>query len=191
MNETSQKILEAAICVFARDGVAGATTREIARTARVNEVTLFRYFKNKNELLRRVVARCSESFEHVFAEASFETRADLRRTVLAYATIYMSVLHENEDFVRTFLGELNRHPKLCRSLFIESSKPARQKFIAYLQAAQKRRLVRRNLDVTTAADAFTGMLLAGVIRRPLTEAVYRNEDYVKTCLELFFKGIEA
>jgi AcrR family transcriptional regulator len=190
MKETSRRILDAAIRVFARDGVAGATTREIARTARVNEVTLFRYFKNKDELLRRVVARCSERFEHVFTEASFETRTYLRRTVLTYGTIYVGMLHENEDFVRTFLGELGRHPKLCRSLFIESAKPARQKFISYLQAAQKRRLVRRNLDVTTAADAFSGMLLSGVIRRPLTETAYRNEDYVKTCLELFLKGIE-
>jgi AcrR family transcriptional regulator len=190
MKETGQKIIEAAMRVIARDGVGGATTREIARTARVNEVTLFRYFKNKNELLRRVVLSCSERFEHIFAEARFETRTDLRRTVMAYAKIYVAVLHDNEDFVRTFMGELNRHPKLCRSLFVESSKPARQKFIAYLQAAQKQRLVRRNLDVTTAADALTGMLLSGMIRRPLTGTVYRHEDYVATCLELFLKGIE-
>jgi AcrR family transcriptional regulator len=191
MKETGQKILEAAMRVFARNGVAGATTREIARTAQVNEVTLFRYFRNKNELLRRVVLSCSERLEHIFTEAPCETRADLRRTVLAYAAAYVGMLHENEDFVRTFLGELNRHPKLCRSLFIESSKPARQKFIAYLQNARKRGLVRRNVDVTTAADALSGMLLSGVIRRPLTEGAYRNEAYVKTCLELFLKGIEA
>jgi AcrR family transcriptional regulator len=46
MKGTEEKILLAATRVFARQGVSGATTREIARRARVNEVTLFRHFKN-------------------------------------------------------------------------------------------------------------------------------------------------
>ncbi len=190
MKKTDQRILEAAIRVFARDGVSGATTREIARRAKVNEVTLFRHFKNKNELLRQVIIQCSQRCSHVFNEAPFETKADLRQTVTTYAEAYVQMLHENENFVRTFLGELNRHLKLCRRLFVESSKPIRQKFIHYLEASQKSRLVRKDLDATTAADALTGMLLSGVMRRPLTESVYPNKRYVKTCVELFLKGIE-
>jgi len=190
MKNTGERILEAAIRVFGRDGVSGATTREIARSARVNEVTLFRHFKNKDELLRQVVLQCSKRYEHVFADAPFETQADLRRTVQNFASLYARMLLDNEDFVRTFFGELNRHLKLCRRLFVDSAKPARHKFIAYLRSAQKSRLVRRNLDVTTAADALTGMLLAGVIRRPLTESVYPSARYVETCVDLFLKGIE-
>jgi AcrR family transcriptional regulator len=191
MKNTGERILEAAIRVFGRDGVSGATTREIARSARVNEVTLFRHFKNKDELLRQVILHCSKRYEHVFTQAPFETEADLRRTVQNFATLFASMLLDNEDFVRTFFGELNRHLKLCRHLFVESAKPARLKFIAYLRAAQKGRLVRRNLDVTTAADALTGMLLAGVIRRPLSKSVYPYANYVETCVELFLKGIQS
>ena len=69
MKETGERILEAATRVFARDGVSGATTREIARAAKVNEVTLFRYFKNKNELLQKVIAQCSRRCVHLFEEA--------------------------------------------------------------------------------------------------------------------------
>ena len=190
MKDTNQRILDAATRIFARDGVSGATTRAIANAARVNEVTLFRHFKNKEELLRQVVLQCSKRYEHVFAEAPFETQDDLRRTVQTFATAFSRMLRDNEDFVRTFLGELNRHPKLCRRLFVESAKSARQKFIAYLRAAQKRGLVSRSIDVTTSADALTGMLLAGMIRRPLTESIYTREHYVETCLKLFLKGLE-
>ena len=49
----------------------------------------------------------------------------------------------------------------------------------------------RKGDVITAADALTGMLLAGILRRPLTESTYGNARYVETCVELFLKGIEA
>ena len=191
MKETGQRILDAALRVFARDGVSGATTREIARVAKVNEVTLFRYFRNKNELLRQVVLQSCKRYEQVFADASLDTPDDLRRTVRTYAGAYAKKLRENEDLVRTFMGELKRHLKLCRRLFIESAKPGRQKFIAYLAAGQKARLVRKDLDVTIAADALTGMLLSGILRRPLTESAYGNARYVATCVELFLKGIEA
>ena len=190
MKDTSQRILDAALLVFGRDGVSGATTREIARVAKVNEVTLFRYFKSKNELLRQVVVQSCKRYEQVFAGASLETVDDLRRTVRTYAEAHAGKLRDNEDFVRTFVGEMTRHLKLCRSLFVESVKPVRQKFIAYLQAAQKVGLVREDLDPATAADALTGMLMAGALRRPLTESIYSSKRYVATCVELFLKGIE-
>jgi AcrR family transcriptional regulator len=191
MKDTGHRILAAATRVFGRDGVSGATTREIARVAKVNEVTLFRYFRNKNELLRQVVLQSSKNYEQVFAAASLDTPEDLRRTVRTYAGTCAQKLLANEDLVRTFMGELKRHLKLCRRLFVESAKPGRQKFIAYLAAAQQARLVRKDLDVTIAADALTGMLLAGVLRRPITESAYSHARYVASCVELFLKGIET
>jgi len=47
---TEARILEAAVQLFAQNGFKGASTRDIARLARVNEVTLFRYFPRKNDL---------------------------------------------------------------------------------------------------------------------------------------------
>lgn len=190
MKDTGQRILDAAMRVFGRDGVSGATTREIARVAKVNEVTLFRYFKNKNELLRQVVLQSCKRYEQVFAGASVETPEDLRRVVSNYAEAYAQKLCDNEDLVRTFIGEMKRHLKLCRRLFVETAKPGRQKFIEYLQAAQKTRLVRKDLDPAMVADALTGMLMTGSLRRPLTDSIYSNRRYVETCVELFLKGIE-
>jgi len=190
MKDTRQRILEAALAVFGRDGISGATTREIARVAKVNEVTLFRYFKNKNELLRQTILCSASRYEQVFAEASLESAAEVRRTVRSYAQAFANKLQENEDMVRTFMGELKRHLKLWRSLFNEASKSSRHKFIAYLKAAQKAGLVRKGLDAETAADALTGMLMSGTLRSPLTDSFYSSKRYVETCVELFLKGIE-
>src|ERR1700742_3878250 len=52
---TKKRILAAAELVFSRDGFQGATTREIAREAGVNEVTLFRHFRSRDELLRETI----------------------------------------------------------------------------------------------------------------------------------------
>jgi AcrR family transcriptional regulator len=190
MVSTEDKILRAATGVFAKRGVSGATTREIARRARVNEVTLFRHFRNKDELLERVITCSSQRFEDVFATAPLRTAADFRRTVENYAQVYARKLIENEELVRTFMGELTRHLALCRRLFAEGGKPARQKFIAYLRAAKRRGHVRSGIDPTMSADALSAMLLGGVLRRPLTSAQYYIEDYVKTCVKIYLKGLQ-
>ncbi|HEY0256701.1 MAG TPA: TetR/AcrR family transcriptional regulator, partial [Candidatus Methylacidiphilales bacterium] len=175
--DTSQRIIEAATRVFAREGIAGATTREIARRAKVNEVTLFRHFKNKQELLQQVVLKSSKDYESVFENAPRETIDDVHRMVEAHVAVYMRKLRANEEFIRTFYGELTRHPQLCRQFFANSFRPRRRKFIAYLQAAQKEGLVWDKLDVTTAADALTGMLVAGILRRPFTDEEYSNSRF--------------
>ena len=48
---TRRRILDAALDVFAASGTRAATTRRIAELAGVNEVTLFRHFGTKGELL--------------------------------------------------------------------------------------------------------------------------------------------
>jgi AcrR family transcriptional regulator len=47
---TEQRILDAAVELFAAQGFHGATTRAIAQLADVNEATLFRYFSRKQDL---------------------------------------------------------------------------------------------------------------------------------------------
>jgi AcrR family transcriptional regulator len=189
LNLTSDRIIDAATCVFAREGIAGATTREIARLAKVNEVTLFRHFKNKNELLQQVVLKSRKDYESVFEDAPIETEDDVRRTVAAHVAIHLQKLRAKEEFVRTFYGEWKRHPDLCRRILVESAKPVRRKFIDYLKAAQKKGLIWDDIDVTTAADALTGMLVAGILRRPFTDREYTNSRFSKTCQKLFFRGI--
>jgi AcrR family transcriptional regulator len=190
MKETEQRILDAAMRVFGRDGVSGATTREIARVARVNEVTLFRHFRNKNELLRQMVLCSAKQYDLVFASASVKSRTEFRKTVRSFAKAYQLKLRSHEDLVRTFIGELKRHLKLSRRLFDEGSKNTRHRFIDYLKSAQKAGLVRKDIDPVTATDAFGGMMMIGVLRRPLTESYYSLDHYFDTCVDLFLKGIE-
>src|SRR5689334_4907901 len=49
-NNTEQRILEAAVQLFARQGFSGTSTREIARLADVNETSVFRHFPHKQDL---------------------------------------------------------------------------------------------------------------------------------------------
>jgi TetR/AcrR family transcriptional regulator len=54
-------ILQAAICEFARQGIAGARTDAIARTAKVNKALLYYYFHDKETLY-------GAALDHAFGE---------------------------------------------------------------------------------------------------------------------------
>ncbi|MGB3649960.1 MAG: TetR/AcrR family transcriptional regulator, partial [Rivularia sp. (in: cyanobacteria)] len=53
---TRQRIINAAVELFAAQGVTDTTTKAVAQLAKVNEVTLFRHFGNKHGLLLAVIS---------------------------------------------------------------------------------------------------------------------------------------
>ena len=59
--ETGQAILRAAAELFAERGYAGTTTRALAERAGVNEVTIFRRFKNKQGVLAALAAAVNDA----------------------------------------------------------------------------------------------------------------------------------
>lgn len=50
-----EKVLRAATLLFAAKGFEGTSTRDVARKAKVNEITIFRLFKNKQDLYLRIL----------------------------------------------------------------------------------------------------------------------------------------
>jgi AcrR family transcriptional regulator len=52
-----EKVLKAATALFSARGFGGTSTRDVARRARVNETTLFRLFKSKQDLYLNVLDR--------------------------------------------------------------------------------------------------------------------------------------
>jgi AcrR family transcriptional regulator len=52
---TQERVLAAAAELFARHGYNGVSTRAIASKARVNEITIYRYYARKRELYRAVL----------------------------------------------------------------------------------------------------------------------------------------
>ena len=51
LDNTEEKIVNATFNILQKEGVTKATTKRIAKEAGVNEVTIFRKFENKNNLI--------------------------------------------------------------------------------------------------------------------------------------------
>lgn len=63
---TEEQILQAAGEVFAEKGYAGASTREIARRARLRQPSLYHYFPNKAAMLARLIEQAGEGSLAIF-----------------------------------------------------------------------------------------------------------------------------
>lgn len=185
--ETRHRLIEAAVAV-ARAGLQGATTREIARTAAVNEVTLFRHFKNKEQLLQAVVDY-SFSLQKQTLEPCEEWTGNVREDVRRYARLYYQMLESNEALIRMFIGEAKRHPEAARAILHEAARARRERKTAYLRTLQQQGKIRPDIDPAVAVDLFTGMLLAGVLRSGLATVEYSRERYLDSCVDLWLRGL--
>lgn len=78
-----QQILDAALKVFSSQGYTGATTRRIAEEANVAEVTIFRKFQSKENLLKEVLIRNRVEISELDNLFRIEEDADIETELLA------------------------------------------------------------------------------------------------------------
>lgn len=72
-SEKRQAILQAALELFADQGFHGAPTSQLAQKAGVGVGTLYRYFKDKDDLIRGLYRRVrQDAMERVFSESAGE-----------------------------------------------------------------------------------------------------------------------
>ena len=94
MKETEKKILLAATKLFSEQGYNGVSTRKIAEQAGVNEITLFRYFKNKGNLLQAVI-RYFAYEGNIIEKIGHEITGDIKKDVSIFAETYYMFLQNN------------------------------------------------------------------------------------------------
>jgi AcrR family transcriptional regulator len=106
------QIFQAVIKTIAERGYAGATTRQIAECAGVSEVTLFRKFGTKAELVKRTISALVDTTE--FESATHYT-GDIRADLLRVLKAYREGVIRNEQFFFVLFAELSRNPELADS----------------------------------------------------------------------------
>src|SRR3954466_9683879 len=103
MESSRMKILSAAQRVYAEHGFRGATTRRIAETAGVNEVTLFRIFGSKDALLAEAV-RPNGARREVAVLTS--DPADPEAELTAWVSAQLTFLRERRSLIRKAMSEI-------------------------------------------------------------------------------------
>jgi AcrR family transcriptional regulator len=108
-----QTIYQSAIRVVIERGYSGATTKQIAEAAGISEVTLFRKYGNKAQLVKQAIMAMAGQIDLQTAAAyTGDVAADLLRVV----ETYQASAGEFGQFFYTVLLEIPRHPDLSDSL---------------------------------------------------------------------------
>lgn len=116
-----QRILEAAVKVFAKQGFHQSTVSQIAREAGVADGTIYLYFKNKDDILvqffnyktKQVFAQFREEVDKA-GKAVDKLQNLVRRHLEEFqrdrnmAVVYQAATHQNIDLVREQIKEMSK-----------------------------------------------------------------------------------
>jgi len=108
-----EQIYQAVMQVVSERGYAGATTKQMADAAHVSEVTLFRKYENKAQLVKQAISFIVEQTDFVSAaQYTGDIHADLVRVVQAYQDTAI----KHGLFFAALFSEVSRYPELVDSM---------------------------------------------------------------------------
>ena len=190
--DTRQRIIAAALRLFGQIGYTQASTRLIAETAGVNEVTLFRHFGSKKNLL----LACVEHFNAGGFSATFEAKlsGDYPRDIALMARLQLQNTAENLDVLRLLLSDTRNLPELQEAMRRGGSGNIAL-VAAYFQRQIEAGVVRPGLPAGALAWAFDGLFSTPVIFANLfTDGgtpVLPDERTLEALVDLFVCGTQA
>ena len=190
-----QRILDAALKVFASEGYTGATTRRIAEEANVAEVTLFRKFQSKENLLREVLLKNRATFSVLDKLFQPEKDVDLETDLRILGKNIAKVMKNNkEDGKRRMLmlmlfEEGRRRPEVAEilsSVFQMNITRLSEYFELQIKNGKM-----RNINPRSAAITFISYFVhTSLLRSSLGDSFLGNSDEeIERFIDIFTKGI--
>jgi AcrR family transcriptional regulator len=156
-------ILNAARCVFARQGYAETVVDDIACQAGIAKGTLYLYFKSKEDIFLAALIEDARRLEDLTRERmqAVDTWEDKLKT---YVDVRLDYLESHSDFLRIYLAEIRtmmvRGMKMQSDLFHcmrESESHLAQVFAAAI-AKKEIRTVDPELAALTLSDLTRGIM---------------------------------
>lgn len=172
MMRTREKILECAENLFGDIGYDAVTTKDIAKKVGCNEVTLFRIFKNKNNILEEIINRSidEKGILKIFYESlTGELEGDISKVIFLYEDFLKS--HEHLFKLQLKLSDVDI-PKFMRTMEIKS----------YLIEHFKQCFLKEGIEYS--AEIFVTDILESILGKALLRIVLKEEE--GRMRELFF-----
>ncbi len=184
-----ERLLEATLQVFAETGYRGATTRRIAQQAGVNEVTLFRQFGSKEQLIHEAL-QCAGGLEEGAALPAVprDPRQELTEFCLAHARHFSA----GRALIRKVLSEIDEHPDMV-PFVTRNPVECRGSLIDYLVRLREEGFARVDFDPAVAAAMLMGAIFSDAMVREVMPPPNgaSTEDMVRGFVDLFVRMIGA
>jgi AcrR family transcriptional regulator len=188
--ETRGRILAAARDVIGRKGKRGATTREIADVAGVNEATLFRHFGTKEALL----VACAQHFCGYLelADVAAQLTGNLANDLLAVSRLMLTRFDSLQDMIRWSLVE----EEYEKDIFAQTAWRPQLAIMAIMTVFMQRRVEAGELrgDAQKLAMVFLGLIFMHALSRKKfpDSPLHRGEgdDALRFYVDVFLNGVK-
>lgn len=169
---TRDRIIEAAYTLFSEKGYHGTSTREIAKTASVSEVTLFRIFGTKESLFEEVL-KTKSIIPDLLAMIRDVENYSLEDLLFSLAKRFYYTLVSKKKFIMITLSEVNQYSEKVRDIY--------QKLIDQIDELlvkifSKYKSTNKNYDLKIIAKAFRGI----IFNLFLTNEILLRKDITKS-----------
>jgi AcrR family transcriptional regulator len=177
-------ILDAAMAMVIAHGYTGATTRQIATAAGVNEITLFRRFANKRSLVLAAIHRDLGQITNPALKASGDLETDLLGVLEHFTRTY----RDHAGLPLVIILEATRNPELADLI---REPVTAQLGLRELIASYQRSGHLRPEPPEQAVNALIGPLLAYAVDTQLNIASPTGPPDPRDLLDRFLQGHQS
>jgi TetR/AcrR family fatty acid metabolism transcriptional regulator len=185
-----QRILDAAVAVFAEKGFFVARISDIADRANVADGTVYLYFKNKEEILMTAINTAFDAFmrhARIELEKIPSPAARLRRL----AFLHLDAFGSNRNLAVVFQMELRQSTRFIA----EFSHHQMLEYLGLVRAAiregQERGEFRRDMPEKFAANCFFGAIDEMVTSWILSEHDYPLTNVSDVVMDILLNGMQT
>lgn len=191
-----KEILSVAINIFAEKGFNSATTKEIAKEASVAEGTIFRYFKNKKEILNKVMTELicvigDKDIKIRLKKVIEENRYKGEKEVLkAIFLDRINLIEKHLDIIKIVITEMQYHEDL-REAYIKNIIMTGKSLISEIIEEGIKKGYFRKVDVSIVVRSFTGIIGMYILQKNLFPEIIKleKEKELEEMVNLFLNGI--
>lgn len=187
-------ILKAARAVFAHRGFEGASIREVAEVARLNNAMIYYHFRDKLELYRAVLGDSFDTFDRIWEHKIFNSPETTRAKIGKYIEEFVRFQQGNEELRRIMTMEFAGCTENTKWLADNYMVRSYGKLVALLKEGIKRGELRK-VDPAMAIPSLIGMIIHSFIMRPIAEHVTGKKldltagRFGRFVTSMFFEGL--
>ena len=194
-----ERILDAAIAVFARDGYHRARVSDIAREANIAYGLVYHYFTNKEEILSTIFEeRWSGLLEAV--ERIADRSAPVEQKLIAVADLVLDGYRVRPDWVKVLVLDIQRTSRFAEPGQLRAVGKLFQLVARIVREGQEAGVLRRDLDPGIACSVFLGALelvitsfVLNLVETPAEGEADggRDRSTARTVVDIFLNGLHT
>jgi TetR/AcrR family fatty acid metabolism transcriptional regulator len=188
-SQKQDRILQAAIDVFAEHGYFNARVSDIAKRAEVADGTIYLYFKSKEQILMATLENAFDRFLLIASRELVEVK-DPREKLKRLAELHLSSLASNRGLAMVFQTELRQSAKFLSEFSRKHLTSYFDLIRSIIREGQESSTFRKQVSDTIVANCFFGALDAMVTSWLLSERDYPLASAAPKLVDVILSGIE-